>query len=77
MDLLRDYKTNVKWYPRFQEYFRTSNVPVLAVRGKNDPTFIPLGAEAYKDVKDIEINYLDARHFALEMSEVEVSKFQN
>ena len=75
LDLLRDYQTNVTLYPKFHEYFRTSGVPVLAVWGKNDPIFIAPGAEAYKkDVKDIEINYLDAGHFALETNEVEVSK---
>lgn len=75
LDLLRDYQTNVGLYPKFQEYFRSSGVPVLAVWGKNDPIFIALGAEAYrKDVKDIEIHYLDAGHFALETNEVEVSK---
>lgn len=75
LDLLRDYKTNVDLYPQFHKYFRTSGVPVLAVWGKNDPIFVAPGAEAYrKDVKDIEINYLDAGHFALETNEVEVSK---
>ena len=75
LDLLRDYQTNVTLYPKFHEYFRTSGVPVLAVWGKNDPIFIAPGAEAYKkDVNDIEINYLDAGHFALETNEVEVSK---
>ncbi|KIM96492.1 hypothetical protein OIDMADRAFT_205174 [Oidiodendron maius Zn] len=75
LDLLRDYQTNVTLYPKFHEYFGTSGVPVLAVWGKNDPIFIAPGAEAYKkDVKDIEINYLDAGHFALETNEVEVSK---
>jgi pimeloyl-ACP methyl ester carboxylesterase len=75
LDLLRDYQTNVGLYPKFHEYFRSSGVPVLAVWGKNDPIFIAPGAEAYrKDVKDIEIHYLDAGHFALETNEVEVSK---
>jgi pimeloyl-ACP methyl ester carboxylesterase len=75
LDFLRDYQTNVGLYPKFHEYFRSSGVPVLAVWGKNDPIFIAPGAEAYrKDVKDIEIHYLDAGHFALETNEVEVSK---
>ena len=75
LDLLRDYRTNVDLYPQFHDYLRTSDVPVLAVWGKNDPIFIAPGAEAFrKDVKDIEIHYLDAGHFALETNEVEVSK---
>jgi len=75
LDLLRDYKNNVSLYPAFHEYFQKSGVPVLAVWGKNDPAFIAPGAEAYKkDVKDIEVHYLDAGHFALETNEVEVSE---
>ncbi|KFY49475.1 hypothetical protein V496_09991 [Pseudogymnoascus sp. VKM F-4515 (FW-2607)] len=75
LDLLYDYRTNVALYPRFHHYLGTSGVPVLAVWGKNDPAFIAPGAEAYKQhVKDIEIRYLDAGHFALETNEVEVSK---
>ena len=75
LDLFRDYNSNVKLYPRFHKYLETSGIPVLAVWGKNDPIFVAAGAEAYrKDVKDIEIHYLDAGHFALETNEVEVSK---
>lgn len=76
LDILRDYKTNVELYPRFHQYLATSGVPVLAVWGKNDPIFIAPGAEAYrKDVKNVEIHYLDAGHFALETNEVEISNF--
>jgi pimeloyl-ACP methyl ester carboxylesterase len=75
LDLLRDYQTNVVLYPQFHNYLKTSGVPVLAVWGKNDPIFIAPGAEAYKkDVKNLEIHYLDAGHFALETNEIEVSK---
>ncbi|KFY10029.1 hypothetical protein V491_07836 [Pseudogymnoascus sp. VKM F-3775] len=75
LDLLYDYRTNVALYPRFHQYLEASGVPVLAVWGKNDPAFIAPGAEAYKQhVKDIEIHYLDAGHFALETNEREVSK---
>ena len=62
-------------YPKFHEYLAKPGVPVLAVWGKNDPAFIPAGAEAYrKDVKDFELHFLDAGHFALETNELEVSK---
>lgn len=74
MDLFRDYENNFKLYPRFHEYLRTSNVPVLAIWGENDPAFVAAGAEAFKrDVKDFELHYLNAGHFALETNEVEVS----
>jgi pimeloyl-ACP methyl ester carboxylesterase len=47
LDLFLDYANNVKLYPAFQEYFRNSKPPLLAIWGKNDPFFIPVGAEAY------------------------------
>lgn len=67
LDLILSYRTNVALYPRFQQYFREHQPPLLAVWGKNDPFFIPPGAEAYKrDLPDAEIHFLDAGHFALE-----------
>src|ERR1700737_3479088 len=48
LDLFGDYKSNVALYPSFQEYFRTYKPPFLAVWGKNDPFFLPPGAEAFK-----------------------------
>ena len=48
LDLFGDYKSNVALYPSFQEYFRTHKPPLLAVWGKNDPFFLPPGAEAFK-----------------------------
>lgn len=70
LDLLYNYRTNVALYPKFQEYFRESNVPVLAAWGKNDKIFIPPGAEAYKkDVKRFELKWLNTGHFAIETNE--------
>jgi AhpD family alkylhydroperoxidase len=67
LDLFGDYKTNVASYPRFHEYFRTHRPPTLAVWGKNDPFFLPKGAEAYRrDIPDAEIHFVDAGHFPLE-----------
>ncbi len=67
LDLFKDYESNVKLYPKFQEYFRTKRPPILAVWGKNDPFFIPPGAEAYRrDVTDAEVHFFDTGHFALE-----------
>ena len=48
LDLFGDYKSNVALYPAFQNYFRTHKPPFLAVWGKNDPFFLPPGAEAFK-----------------------------
>ncbi|XVV07489.1 alpha/beta fold hydrolase [Actinosynnema sp. CA-248983] len=65
--LFRDYKNNLDAYPAFQQYFRDSQVPLLAVWGRNDEIFGPDGATAYRrDLPDAEIHLLDAGHFALE-----------
>ena len=70
LELFKDYGTNVPLYPNFQDYFRKSQVPVLAIWGKNDEIFVPLGAEAFKrDVKKLEIHLLDGPHFAMETIE--------
>lgn len=75
LDIFHDYRTNVPLYPDFQNYFRQSGVPVLAIWGKNDDIFIAPGAEAYrKDVKTFELHYVNAGHFALETNEEEFAK---
>ncbi|HTV72661.1 MAG TPA: alpha/beta fold hydrolase, partial [Candidatus Acidoferrales bacterium] len=67
LDLFKDYATNVASYPRFHDYFRTSQPPLLAVWGRNDPFFLPAGAEAYKrDLPNAKVHLLDAGHFAIE-----------
>ena len=67
LDLFLDYASNVKLYPKFQEYFRKSQPPLLAIWGKNDPFFIPAGAEAYRrDNPNAVVEFLDTGHFALE-----------
>jgi pimeloyl-ACP methyl ester carboxylesterase len=67
LDLFGDYKSNVALYPAFQEYFRTYRPPLLAVWGKNDPFFLPAGAEAFKrDIPGAVVRLLDTGHFALE-----------
>lgn len=74
LDLFLDYASNVKLYPRFQEYFRKSKPPLLAIWGKNDPFFIPAGAEAFrKDIPSAEIQFLDTGHFAIETHVVEIA----
>ena len=67
LDLFLDYASNVALYPKFQEYFRTKRPPLLAVWGKNDPFFLPPGAEAFKrDNPTAEVHFFDTGHFALE-----------
>jgi pimeloyl-ACP methyl ester carboxylesterase len=67
LDLLGDYKTNVDLYGDFQAYQRDKRPPVLAIWGKNDPFFIPPGAEAFRrDVPDADVRFGDSGHFALE-----------
>jgi len=73
LDLFYDYRTNLTLYPQFQEYFKASKVPILAVWGKNDQIFVFPGATAFKkDVPDTELHLLDAGHFALETNGQEI-----
>jgi pimeloyl-ACP methyl ester carboxylesterase len=74
LDLFLDYASNVKLYPKFQEYFRKSQPPFLAIWGKNDPFFIPAGAEAFRnDMPNARVEFLDTGHFALETHVVEIA----
>ncbi|WP_413739606.1 alpha/beta fold hydrolase [Sodalis sp. RH14] len=67
LDLLLDYASNVAMYPAFQACFRKYQPPLLAVWGKNDPFFLPDGAEAWKrDLPKADIRFYDTGHFALE-----------
>ncbi|KAK1765168.1 alpha/beta hydrolase fold protein [Phialemonium atrogriseum] len=78
LDIFYDYRTNLDLYPAFQEYFRTSGVPILSVWGKNDTIFIAPGAEAFaRDAKKSELRFLDAGHFALETNEEEMAGFMH
>jgi len=74
LDLLGDYKSNVALYPAFQQYFRTSRPPLLAVWGKNDPFFLPPGAEAFRrDIPGAVVRFFDTGHFALETHAHEIA----
>jgi pimeloyl-ACP methyl ester carboxylesterase len=67
LDLFGDYKNNVAMYPEFQAYFRKYKPPLLAIWGKNDPFFLPPGAEAFKrDIPTAQVRFLDTGHFAIE-----------
>ena len=74
LDLFGDYKSNVALYPAFQAYFRTHRPRFLAVWGKNDPFFLPPGAEAFKrDIPDAAVQFFDTGHFALETHAAEIA----
>ena len=67
LGLFKDYASNVALYPKFQEYFRKFQPPLLAVWGRNDPFFLPAGAEAYKrDLPRAQVQFVETGHFALE-----------
>ena len=74
LDLFGDYKSNVALYPTFQKYFREHKPPLLAVWGKNDPFFLPAGAEAFKrDIPEAVVRFFDTGHFALETHAAEIA----
>ncbi len=73
LDLFLDYASNIALYPKFQQYFRSSRPPLLAVWGKNDPFFLPAGADAFKrDLPNAEVRFFDTGHFALETHASEI-----
>jgi pimeloyl-ACP methyl ester carboxylesterase len=74
LDLFGDYKSNVALYPHIQQYFRTRKPPLLALWGKNDPFFLPTGAEAFqRDIPNAVVRFLDTGHFALETHAQEIA----
>jgi pimeloyl-ACP methyl ester carboxylesterase len=74
LDLFLDYASNVALYPKFQEYFRNSKPPLLAIWGKNDPFFIPAGAESFRrDLPNATIQFLQTGHFAVETHVAEIA----
>jgi pimeloyl-ACP methyl ester carboxylesterase len=74
LDLILDYRTNLALYPQFQAYFRERQPPFLAVWGRNDASFLPVGAELYaRDIRDAEVHLIDTGHFALETHADEIA----
>jgi pimeloyl-ACP methyl ester carboxylesterase len=74
LDLFGDYRSNVALYPTFQAYFRTHKPAFLAVWGRNDPFFLPPGAEAFKrDMPGAVVRFFDTGHFALETHAAEIA----
>ena len=75
LDLMGDYKSNIALYPAFQRYFREHKPPFLAVWGRNDPFFLPPGAEAFKrDIPNAVVRFFDTGHFALETHAREIAQ---
>jgi pimeloyl-ACP methyl ester carboxylesterase len=72
--LLRVYGDNIRLYPAVQQYFRESQVPLLAVWGKDGPIFGPEGAHAFtRDLPGAQVELLPGGHFLLETAVDEVA----
>ncbi|MFG2649513.1 alpha/beta fold hydrolase [Streptomyces sp. NPDC048436] len=72
--LMGDYGSNIDLYPAFQEYFRASQVPLLAAWGAHDEIFVPDGALAFlRDLPEAEVHLLPAGHFALETHAAQIA----
>jgi pimeloyl-ACP methyl ester carboxylesterase len=75
LDLFGDYQSNVAMYPAFQDYFRAHMPRFLAVWGRNDPFFLPPGAEAFRhDIPEARVTFFDTGHFALETHAAEIAE---
>ncbi len=75
LDLFRSYATNVALYPAFQAYFREHQPKLLAIWGRNDPFFLPPGADAFRrDLPRAEVRFLETGHFALETHAAEIAQ---
>jgi pimeloyl-ACP methyl ester carboxylesterase len=67
IDLLEDYKSNVALYDTWHAAFRRHQPKTLIVWGRNDPFFIPAGADAFRrDLPQAKLTWLDAGHFVLD-----------
>lgn len=74
MDLLLDYGQNIQQYAQLHAYFRRHQPPALVIWGKNDPFFVPAGAEAFKrDIPKAEVRFLDTGHLAIETHGKEIA----
>jgi pimeloyl-ACP methyl ester carboxylesterase len=74
LKMFRDYATNSPMYPAVHEYFRSSQVPLLAAWGEGDPIFGPDGARAFStDLPNAEIHLLEGGHFLLESAVEQVA----
>lgn len=72
--LLYDYRTNIASYLAWQAWLRAHKPPTLVAWGRNDPSFIAAGGEAFKrDLPDAEMHLVDAGHFALDEQNDEIA----
>jgi pimeloyl-ACP methyl ester carboxylesterase len=75
LDLSLSYGSNPPLYPKWQEYSRQHQPPMLVVWGKNGKIFPAAGAGSYnRDLKTVEFRLLDAGHFALETHGAEIAQ---
>ena len=75
LDLLANYGSKIAQYDAYQAYLRKNQPPLLAIWGKNDTTFLPAGAQAFRrDLPRAEIRLLETGHFALETHSVEIAQ---
>ena len=73
-DLFYDYRTNVAAYPRWQDWLRAHEPPLLVLWGRHDPSFETAEATAYlRDAPRAEVHILDAGHFALDEAVDEIA----
>jgi pimeloyl-ACP methyl ester carboxylesterase len=74
LDLFLSYGSNPGLYPKWQDYFRKHQPPMLIAWGKHDQIFPAAGAEPYRrDLKNLEVHLLEAGHFALESNGTEIA----
>ena len=74
LDLLEDYKSNVALYESWHAAFRRHQPRTLIVWGRNDPFFVPAGAEAFRqDLPQARLVWLDAGHFVLDENAASVA----
>lgn len=74
-DLIFDYQSNVANYPKYQKYVRDYQPEIIAAWGKNDPSFVYQGAQAFtKDDKNVEVHLLDGGRFVLETHYQEIGQ---
>ena len=73
LDLFYDYQNNVKSYPKWQQWLRDHQPPLLVLWGRYDTSFTVAGGEAYhRDDPRAEVHILDAGHFALDLKAPEI-----
>lgn len=74
--LFKNYVTNIRQYDDWHKYFRQYQPATLVVWGRNDPFFTVDGVEkGFKnDLKNIEVDYFDGGHFALEEYSNEIAE---